>query len=167
MMSIVMQFHAYARSQIPGFAAGAGIVLSLALILFIVSRPDRIVDPPRPYITPGTGSTARVDEPKRDGDVIQYPLEYDDAGSSTLNVPVDSIPEARAWRHEVWSTTAFYLSDGTVGLLKGYRFNRLMISAGLWGRIPRLESPAHFRSRSDPDAGIAFAFTLFSESPLF
>lgn len=157
----------YARSQIPGFAAGAGLVLAIAVTLFVLSRPAPVRDVPKPFVTPGTGAPARVDEPRRDGDTIQYPLSYDDAGSSTLNVPVDSIPEARAWRRDVWSTTAFYFSDGTVGLLKGYRYNRLMISAGLWGRIPRLELPAHFRARSDPDAGIAFAFTLFSKSPLF
>lgn len=167
MIPIVGRIREYARSQIPGFAAGAGLVLAIAVTLFVLSRPAPIRDMPKASITPGTGAPARVDEPRRDGDTIQYPLSYDAAGSSTLNVPVDSITEARAWRHEVWSTTVFYLSDGTLGVLKGYRWERVMISAGPWVRIPRLETPVHFRARADPDAGISVAATLFSESPLF
>ena len=167
MIPAFVNIRAYARSQIPGAAAGAGIVLAVAITLFVISRPDAGKDIPKPYITPISGTPAKVAEARRDGDVIQYPLSYDDKGESILNVPVDSIPEARAWRHDVWSTTALYLSDGTVGALKGYRYGRSQIAAGLWIRIPRLESRIHYRARADPDAGICVAITYYSESPLF
>lgn len=168
MIPIFMQFRAYARSQIPGFAAGAGIVLALAVALFIVSRPDRVIDPPHAYITPGTGSAARVDEPRRDGDVIQYPLNYAGTGNSTLNVPIDSITEARAWRHEVWSTSFLYLSDGTAGIFKGYRWETVEFSAGPWVKTDRLAVPKlHYRSRGRLDFGVGFEITKYSDSLLF
>jgi len=158
----------YARSQIPGFAAGAGLVFAIAVTLFVLSRPDPVRDEPKPFVTPGTGATAHVDEPRRDGDVIQYPLEYDGAGSSTLNVPVDSVPEARAWRHQVWSTSFLYLSEGTIGILKGYRWECLDFSAGPWVRNDRVALPRlHYRSRDKPDYGVAFEIKKYSESPLF
>lgn len=155
----------YLKSQIPGFTVGAGLILALAITLFTMSRPAPIRDVPKATITPGTGATARVDESRRDGDTIKYPLSYDDAGKSTLNVPVDSIPEARAWRHNVWATTMLYLTDGTTGVLKGYRWGNIELSGGVWARIPRLQAPLHFRMKSEPDAGLAFAVTWHSESP--
>ena len=145
-----------------------GSAITLAAVISIdryIHRGD--VRDTKPFITPISGAPAIVAEARRDGDVIRYPLSYDDKGESILNVPVDSIPEARAWRHDVWSTTALYLSDGTVGVLKGYRYGRAQIAAGLWIRISRLESRIHCRARADPDAGIAISFTYYSESPLF
>ena len=167
MIPVFVNIRAYARSQIPGAAAGAGIVLALTIILFVISRPEARKYVQKPYTTPISGAPAKVAEPRRDGDTIQYPLSYEAAGESILNVPVDNIPEARAWRHDVWSTTALYLSDGTVGVLKGYRYGRVQIAAGLWIRIPRLESRIHYKARADTDAGICVAFTLYSDSPLF
>lgn len=163
---IIDHIRDYARSQIPGFSAGAGLVLALAVALFAISRPAPVHDAPKASIIPDTGAPARVAEAKRSGDAILFPLEYDGAGTSTLNVPVDSVPEARAWRHYTWSTTALYMSDGTVGFLKGYRYERVQIAAGPWIRIPRLQT-VHFRHRASPDAGFAISFTYYSESPLF
>ena len=145
-----------------------GSAITIAAIISIdrfIHRGD--IRDPKPYISPISGAPAKVAEPRRDGDVIQYPLSYDDKGESILNVPVDSIAEARAWRHDVWSTTALYLSDGTVGVLKGYRYGRSQIAVGPWIRIPRLESRIHYKARADTDAGICVAFTLYSDSPLF
>lgn len=165
---IIDRIQEYARSQIPGFAAGAGIVLALAVVLFGISRPAPVHDTPKASIIPETGAPARVAETKRDGDAILFPLEYDGAGSSTLSVPVDSVPEARAWRHEVWSTSFLYLSDGTAGIFKGYRLEDIEAAAGPWIRSDRLAVPKlHYRSRGRPDFGVGFEITKYSDSPLF
>lgn len=153
----------YARSQIPGFATGVGIVLALAITLFVLSRPDAGKDIPKPFVTPVSGAPAKVAEPRRDGDVIQYPLSYDAAGESILNVPIDSIPEAREWRHEVWSRTILYSSDGTLSGLAGYRYSRVIVHGGAWARIPRIAT-VHFRSRASPDAGFCAGITYLSNT---
>ena len=155
------------KNQRPGFIAGVIVSALVVAGLFILSRPA----PPEKHLSatvkPGTGATAEAGKVERKKDNIEIPIKYDDAGSSTVVLPVDSIPEAYAWRHEVWSTSFLYFGDGTLSILKGYRFGRVSFAAGPWVRIPRLDSPLHFRCDGEIDAGVCFAFTVWSNSFLF
>lgn len=148
------------------FKAGfiSGLIICSA-IMFAVTRPSGSDSTPKPYVTPISGEPIIIKSVTQGKDIIKYTTIYAGAGESILNVPLDSIPEARAWRHNVWSTTAMYLTDGTVGLMKGYRINRAQLSAGLWTRIPRWQT-LHYKSQSSSDAGLMFAVTLHSDSLL-
>ena len=155
------------KSQRPGFIAGVTVSALIAGSLFLLSRPAPPEKNLSATVKPGTGATAEAGKVERKKDTIEIPIIYNDAGSSTVVLPVDSIPEAYAWRRNVWSTSFLYLGDGTISVMKGYRFGRVSFAAGPWVRIPRLDSPLHFRRDGEIDAGVCFAFTVWSDSFLF
>lgn len=155
------------KNQRPGFIAGVVFTLLLCGGIFILSRPAPPSRDMTASVKPGTGATADAGKPARVKDNIEIPITYDNPGASTVILPVDTIPEAYAWRRDVWSTTFMYSGDGTISALKGYRFGRVSFAAGLWLRAPRLDSPLHFRRNNDIDAGAVFAFTIWSNNFLF
>lgn len=155
------------KNQRPGFIAGVVFTLVICGGLFILSRPAPPDKPLTATVKPGTGATAEAGKPERVKDNIEIPISYNDPGTSTVILPVDSIPEAYAWRHDVWSTTFMYFGDGTAAIMKGYRFGRVSFAAGGWIRAPRLDSPLHFRRGGEIDAGACFAFTVWSDSFIF
>lgn len=145
-----------------GFVLGAGATAAIMVSLRPAPNPAA-----KPYIEPISGAPAVLDNTMRSGDTIRYIIKYTDAGSSALNVPVDSIPEAFAWRHYNWSKTLLYSTDGSLTALLGYRYERVIFQGGVFVRAPQIATRFHFRQSTDYDAGLCVGVTCLSDKILF
>ena len=147
-----------------GIAFGIGAATAIAVMITLRPAPNPVI---KPYIEPISGAPALLTDTTRHGDTVRYVIKYVDAGSSALNVPVDSIPEAFAWRHYNWTKTLLYSTDGTVIGLLGYRYERIIFHGGIFIRTPQIATRCHFKTSGEYDAGIVFGCSYMSESPLF
>lgn len=150
------------KKYVVSFVAGALVMGGIMFSLRPAPDPSA-----KPYIEPISGVPAVLDDTTRRGDTIRYVIKYADAGSSALNVPVDSIPEAFAWRHYNWSKTLLYSTDGTLSALLGYRRERVIFQGGVFIRAPQIASRLHFKQSTDYDAGLCFGATYLSDSVLY
>ena len=154
------------KKYLYSFGAGAVVAAAATVLIMIALRPAP--DPnAKPYIEPISGAPAVIDDTIRRGDTIRYVIKYTEAGSSALNVPVDSIPEAFAWRHYNWTKTVLYSTNGTVTALLGYRYERVVFQGGAFARVPALSTRYHVRGSTEFDAGLCFGATYLSDKFFF
>ena len=125
------------------FIIGLGVGILITIIILFNARPDVPKTKPVATVENKSGAPLRVDNIKTDKDKIIIDTSYDGVGKSQIGIPSQAIPSGFMWDNYRWSACGGYMSNQTLLIGAGYRYERLTIMGGGFVKVG-----------SQPEAGV-------------